>query len=265
MSEPVLLVEKSEGIATLTLNRPRAMNALSQELRTEIARSFRALRSDPEAGVVILTGAGRAFCAGLDLKELGGESPRPEGGAGDGGMLASIQEFEGPVIGAINGYAITGGFELALACDVLIGSTEARFADTHARVGLVPGWGLSQKLSRMIGISRAKELAFTGNYLTAEQARAWGLLNRVVAPDELLPTCRALAADMLSCVADVLRRYKQVIDAGYATTFSEGLAIEARVAGKNARSLTPETVAQRRKGVQERGRAQSRGSDSDPS
>jgi enoyl-CoA hydratase len=259
MSEPVLLMEKSEGIATLTLNRPRAMNALSRELRTEIARSFRALRSDPEAAVVILTGAGRAFCAGLDLKELGGESAGPEDGVGDGDAVASIHEFEGPVIGAINGFAITGGFELALACDVLIGSTEARFADTHARVGLVPGWGLSQKLSRMIGISRAKELAFTGNFLTAEQARSWGLLNRVVAPEELLPTCRALAADMLSCVPEVLRSYKRVIDAGYATTFSEGLALEKRVSGESARSLAPETVAQRRKNVQERGRAQDRG------
>jgi enoyl-CoA hydratase len=235
------------------------MNALSAELRTRIAQAFRALESDAEARVVILTGAGRAFCAGLDLKELGGESAAAEGGVSDAEMLASIRAFSGVVIGAINGFAVTGGFELALACDVLIGSTQAVFADTHARVGLVPGWGLSQKLPRLVGISRAKELAFTGNYLPAERAEAWGLLNRVVAPDALLPTCRALAADMLSCVPEVLRRYKQVIDEGYATTLSEGLALEARVSRDYARSLAPEVVAGRRRGVQERGRAQSGG------
>ncbi|HYC56632.1 MAG TPA: enoyl-CoA hydratase-related protein [Candidatus Binatia bacterium] len=113
-----------------------------------------------------------------------------------------------PVIGAINGFAITGGFELALACDVLIASTQARFADTHARVGLVPGWGLSQRLSRAVGIYRAKEISLTGNYVSAEQAEHWGLVNRVVASQDLLPACRALAEDMLSCVPATLRAYK---------------------------------------------------------
>src|SRR5262249_56634240 len=125
----------------------------------------------------------------------------------------------GPIIGAINGVAVTGGFELALACDVLIVSTAARFADTHARVGVMPGWGLSQKLARVIGIYRAKELSLTGNYLSAEQAEAWGLVNRIVPAEALLPTCEALARDMLSCVPEVVRRYKQVIDSGYAETF----------------------------------------------
>ena len=237
MTDPVLLVEKSEGVATLTLNRPGAMNALSRDLRKALAAAFGAIAGEPAIGVVILTGAGeRAFCAGLDLKELGGET-RPEGtsaademarAVSDGDLVRSIASIPQPVIGAINGFAITGGFELALACDVLVGSTAARFADTHARVGILPGWGLSQKLSRLIGVYRAKELSLTGNFLDAATARDWGLLNRVVAPAELLPTCRALARDMLSCDPTTLRGYKKLIDEGFAATFGDGLRLESR-------------------------------------
>jgi enoyl-CoA hydratase len=264
MSEPVLLVEKSEGIATLTLNRPRAMNALSRELRAALVAGFADVAGDPGVGAVILTGAGRAFCAGIDLKELGGES----GGAATGDaaravigddVIGAMSRTPQPIIGAINGFAITGGFEIALACDLLIGSSEARFADTHARVGIMPGWGLSQKLSRAIGVYRAKELSLTGNYLDAERARDWGLLNRVVAPAELLETCRALARDMLSCDPSVLRSYKRVIDEGFGATLAEGLRLEGDASRAHMRTVTPEAVAARRAGVQERGRAQSKG------
>jgi len=194
------------------------------------------------------------------LKELGGEIETSSESSGDGvtdrDMLASIAAFEGPIIGAINGFAITGGFELALACDLLIASTNARFADTHARVGIMPGWGLSQKLSRLIGIHRAKELSLTGNYLSAEQAEMWGLVNRVVAPDELLDCCRALADDMLGCVPELLRGYKRVIDAGFAVGLGEGLEIERRASREHQRTVTPEQVSERRKNVQARGRTQ---------
>jgi enoyl-CoA hydratase len=265
MSEPVLLVERSEGIATLTLNRPRAMNALSLELRSALVQAFRELVADPEVGVVILTGAGdRAFCAGLDLKELGGEA----GGAGKaalGGddLIGALEACDRPILGAINGVAITGGFELALACDVLVGSTAARFADTHARVGILPGWGLSQKLPRLVGIQRAKLLSLTGNFLGAEDALAWGLLARVVAPDALLPTCRALARDMLSCEPAALRGYKRVIDEGFALAYGEGRKLEARAAREHARGVTASAIAARRRGIQERGRAQARERDAE--
>ncbi len=261
MAESVLLVEKADGIATVTLNRPNAMNALSRELRAALVRAFAELGKDPDVGVVILTGAGRAFCAGLDLKELGSASVHesPEGDVTIGAdVVAAVSGLDRPVIGAINGFAITGGFELALACDVLIASTAARFADTHARVGIIPGWGLSQKLSRVLGIYRAKELSLTGNYLSAAQAEAWGLVNRVVPPEELLPACRALAADMLSCVPAVMRAYKRVIDEGFAETLTRGLAIEAAAARAQARQVTAELIAQQRAAVQQRGRDQSR-------
>jgi len=257
MSEPLLLIEKSAGIATLTLNRPDAMNALSRALRGALVEAFASLRDDGETGVVILTGAGRAFCAGLDLKELGGATAADNEEAVAGAdVVGALQRFDRPIIGAINGFAITGGFELALACDILIASSAARFADTHARVGIMPGWGLSQKLSRSIGIYRAKELSLTGNYLSATQAEAWGLVNRVVAPEALLPACRTLATDILSCVPDVMRAYKRVIDDGYAQSFAEGLRLEAQASRAHARSVTPETIAARRAGVQARGREQ---------
>lgn len=259
MSEPVILVDHDRGVVTVTLNRPHALNALSAELRRAITDTFRALQDDASVDVVILTGAGRAFCAGLDLKELGGETGAPGGldAVDSRVMMDAVEAFDRPKIGAINGFAITGGFELALMCDFLIGSTAARFADTHARVGIVPGWGLSQKLSRWIGIGRAKELHYTGNYLTAEQAERWGLLNRVVPPVELLATCMQLARDIQSCDQRVVREVKRITDAGYATTLAEGLRIESAASSAHRASVTPEQVAGRRRAIQERGRSQS--------
>jgi enoyl-CoA hydratase len=236
------------------------MNALSQELRTALAQAFRRLQHDTDTGVVILTGAGRAFCAGLDLKELGSAGMSGSrlaaliGGPEDVGL--AMRTFDRPIIGAINGFAITGGFELALACDLLIASIAARFADTHARLGVMPGWGLSQKLSRIIGVARAKELSLTGNYLSAEQAAAWGLVNRVVAPEELLPTCWALAKDMLSGVPETVRAMKRIIDAGYMVSLMEGLQIEQEAFEAHAKQITSETIAARRANVQQRGRTQ---------
>jgi enoyl-CoA hydratase len=262
LAEQVLLVERRDGIATLTLNRPRSMNALSAELREALAEAFAELGADRETKVVILTGAGeRAFCAGLDLKELGGEAgTAPDASAAvgrDSDPVRVMEAFDRPIIGAINGVAITGGFEIALACDVLIGSTAARFADTHARVGIMPGWGLSQRLSRVIGIYRAKELSLTGNFLSAEQAERWGLLNRVVEPASLLDICRQLAEDMISCQPGMVPAYKDVIDRGFAASFAEGRAIEREANRAHMSEVTPERIAAARSQVQARGREQS--------
>ncbi|MFO1115518.1 MAG: enoyl-CoA hydratase [Beijerinckiaceae bacterium] len=255
----LLLIEKTGAVATVTLNRPDAMNALSRALRAELDAAIRKLSADDSVSVVILTGAGRAFTAGLDLKELGATADAlgdaNATGAAQNPVLA-IQQCPKPVIGAINGVAITGGFELALACDVLIASTNARFADTHARVGIMPGWGLSQKLSRVIGIYRAKELSLTGNFLDATTALEWGLVNRVVAPDELMPAAMKLAEDMASIPTDTLCLYKSIIDEGYAANFGEALQIEHRRSSANNRNVTPDSVEKRRAGIQARGRTQ---------
>jgi enoyl-CoA hydratase len=255
----MLIIEKSDKVAVVTLNRPEAMNALSRGLRAGLYDAVQALSADPEVSVLVLTGAGRAFTAGLNLKELGGD---PDGlraanatGAAENPVLA-ILECPKPVIGAINGVAITGGFEVALACDVLIASTNARFADTHARVGIMPGWGLSQRLSRTIGLYRAKELSLSGNFLSAQTAYEWGLVNRVVEPGDLMPAAMKLAADMATIPAETLRLYKGIIDEGYYLPLGEGLALEQRLSSANNRTVTPEMVEARRMGIQARGRTQ---------
>ena len=258
--EDVILLDVADGIATVTLNRPQAMNALNRALRARLAEVMRQVDADDNVRAVILTGAGeRAFTAGLDLKELGSEA----GALGSANAtdpadnpVKAIEVCSKPVIGAINGVAITGGFEVALACDVLIASDNARFADTHARVGIVPGWGLSQKLSRMIGTSRAKELAFTGNFLDAATAHAWGLVNHVVAPDALLPLARKLAGDMASIDPAFLGQYKRLINDGFALSFGEGMALEAERSSAANAAVAPEAVEARRTAVQQRGRGQ---------
>jgi enoyl-CoA hydratase len=140
---------------------------------------------------------------------------------------------------------------------MIIASTRAKFADTHARVGVLPGWGLSQKLPRLIGIARAKELSLTGNTLTAEQACEWGLVNRVVEPEELLPTCLALAADMTSCVPAVLRGYKRLIDDGYGMNLADALVMELERSVESAKQASAASIDQRRDDVIARGREQS--------
>jgi enoyl-CoA hydratase len=256
----LVLIEIADEIATVTLNRPEAMNALSTALRHELWQAMCAVDTDDSVRAVILTGAGtRAFTAGLDLKELG-STPGALGAANaegaDENPVKAIESCRKPVIGAINGVAITGGFEVALACDVLIASEDARFADTHARVGVVPGWGLSQKLSRIIGISRAKEMSFTGNFIDASTAERWGLVNRVVPAADLLPTARHLASDMAGIDPAFLQTYKSLIDAGYAASFGEGLAIEHARSSAANRTIRPEELEARRDAVQSRGRAQ---------
>jgi enoyl-CoA hydratase len=257
MTDSVLLIEKSEGVATLTMNRPEAMNALSTDLRGAIATAFEDLARDEEIGVVILTGAGeRAFTAGLDLKELSGETGNARWGEGKPppDPVTAMANYPRPIIGGVNGVAITGGFEIALACDVLVASRNARFADTHARVGILPGWGLSQRLSRRIGISRAKELSLTGNFLSADEAAEWGLVNRVVEADELLPHCRKLAEDMLSCPRAMVEKYKEMIDTGFAQSFGSALEYESKESRAYSRQVTPEQIAENRKAVTERAR-----------
>lgn len=254
MSENIVLVERDGPVAVVTMNRPDALNALSRALRAELVRTFAKLAEDDTVRVAILTGAGRAFTAGVDLKEAGqtGFALGADGGEID--LAKGLASFPWPIIGAINGFAITGGFELALMCDVLLASEDAKFADTHARVGIMPGWGLSQKLSRLIGISRAKELSFSGNFLDAETAERWGLVNRVYSPDDLLPAAQKLAHEMATCDPVLLRNYKRIIDDGFATSFGEGQRLEVKRSVEHAEGVTAQSVEAARKAVTERGR-----------
>ena len=258
MTEAVLLTEvHPAGYAVLTLNRPQAMNSLSRQLMAELAEAIESLEADPAVRVLVLTGAGRAFCAGLDLKELGsgqGTLGQGESGVAAKDPVAALERFSGPVIGAINGAAVTGGFELALACDVLLASPAARFADTHARIGIAPAWGLSQKLSRAIGPYRAREVSFTGQWVSAEEAATWGFVNRVVAADALLDTARTMATDMLGALPAVLAHYKAVIRDGYALPFGEAMAMEKQRGRAFNTRLAASDIEGRREAVVERNR-----------
>ena len=261
MAETVLLVEREAPLAIVTLNRPDQMNALSAELRLAIGATFAELEADPEIRAIILTGAGRAFCAGMDLKEIGGGGEGVSGYelsvAGQTEMREGIAGFSGPVIAAVNGAAATAGFELALACDLIFVSRNARFLDTHARVGMLPGWGLSQRLPRLIGIGRAKEISLSGNAVTAERAYEWGLANRICEPDALLDEARALALDMCSCVPGVMEGVKTLIDEGYSMLFDDAMQHELHVGTEQSKEVDSSDIGARRSGVIDRGRAQS--------
>lgn len=259
--QDLVRTEIHDRIATVTLNRPEARNALSSALLSAMTRTFRDLQAGDDADVIILTGADPAFCAGLDLKELG---------AGNG-ALASTRPKEGersvrrgplpagpkPVIGAINGAAITGGFELALACDFLVASDRARFADTHARVGIQPWWGLSVLLPQAIGIRRAREMSTTGNFIDANRALAWGLVNHVVPHDDLLSFTRGLAADIASTDQRAMRQILATYAAGSLTTVDEAWEVEsAAAAAWQGAGLDTDEIERRRSGIVARGRDQ---------
>ena len=224
----VLIDRPADGLAVVTLNRPEALNALSNELRRQFTAAFDTLTQDGTR-VVVLAGAGRAFCAGLDLRELGARAQSGQAAFGmerELNIVGAMEAFAGPIIGAVQGAAVTGGFEVALACDLLFAAPDARFGDTHGRVGIMPGWGMSQRLSRRIGIARAKEMSLTGNYIDAATAERWGLVNRVVPHDELLAQGLQLARDMLELPDAMLRGYRQLIDDGFAGRQTAGLALE---------------------------------------
>lgn len=258
MSESdVLRVELADGYAVVTLDRPQARNALNAELRHTLYDAMRALDDDANVHAIVLTGADPAFCAGLDLKELSASPEQLSGGFHDSADLRlPFPTMSTPVIGAVNGVAITGGFEIALACDFLVASEHARFADTHARVGIMPGWGLTVLLPQAVGVRRARELSATGNFLDARTAYDWGLVNHVVAHEELLTVARKLAIDIVGNDPDGVRRIL--------ATYAEGSLMNAGDAHELERRVSTEWMAERggadlearRKAVTERGRNQ---------
>lgn len=257
MSEDVLLIEKDAGVAVLTLNRPKQMNALSQELRRRFVAAVDALAGDDSVAVVIVTGAGeKAFTAGVDLKEFETAPLTPEELGPDAAISRALRALGKPTIAAVNGFAITGGMELAINCDIIVASTAARFADTHARVGIVPGWGMSQILPRLIGPVRARYMSYTGNFVDAATAKDWGLVLEVLPPGELMPYCRKLAAEIASCDRATLMDVRRLIAAGLETTLAEGLEIEGRASKAATLRMDRSNFAATRESVMARGKAQ---------
>ncbi|MBB2772480.1 MULTISPECIES: enoyl-CoA hydratase [Mycolicibacterium] len=247
----VLAIETTDRVRTLTLNRPQARNALSKALREAFFTALRNAEYDDDVDVVIVTGADPVFCAGLDLKELGDQTQLPD-------ISPKWPSMTKPVIGAINGAAVTGGLELALYCDILIASEQARFADTHARVGLLPTWGLSVRLPQKVGVGMARRMSLTGDYLSATDALRAGLVTEVVPHAELLPTARAIAASIVGnnqrAVRSLLESYHRIDESQTAGP----LWLEADAARRWMASATGDDIAANRAAVLERGRAQVR-------
>jgi enoyl-CoA hydratase len=263
ISEPVL-VDVADRVATVTLNRPAARNALNRASQYALWDAIAAAGASPDVDVVILTGADPAFCAGIDLKEVSGQAPqsapardgRTSGPGRDAtGLYRFLPVIGKPVIGAVNGPAVTGGLEVALQCTFLIASQRARFADTHGRVGVMPGGGMTVLLAQAVGLRKAIEMSLTGNFMTASQALAAGLVNQVVPHEELMPAARRLAGDIVSCdqrsVTTLLGHYRRL---ARAASLDEAHLLE----GLMAETWRPGTslVRDRRADVTARGRAQ---------
>ncbi len=262
-----LLVDIADGVAVVTMHRPEVRNALDAHLRRNVPATLAELDASPDVRAMILTGSDPAFCAGLDLKALastglGNPQPRPDreptAGAAEPPTDSPLPfaHLTKPLIGAINGVAVTGGLEYALNCDFLIASDRARFADTHARVGVMPGWGLTVLLPQAIGRRRAHQMSFTGNYVGPDTALDWGLVNEVVPHEELIARARELAIDMASVPVDHLVAIKTAYQVANAPFDSPAIDAEQAYSNAWARSFDPAAFGTRRAQIEKRGREQ---------
>ncbi|GMH28551.1 hypothetical protein Nepgr_030394 [Nepenthes gracilis] len=225
-SENLVLVNREpSGVAYVTINRPKSLNSLTKPMISDLARAFKSLDADDSVKVIVLSGSGRAFCSGIDLTAAE-EVFKGDLKDAETDFVAQMERCRKPIIGAIAGFAVTAGFEIALACDILIAAKGTKFIDTHARFGIFPSWGLSQKLSRIIGPNRAREVSLTAMPLSAEQAEKWGLVNHLVEVSELLKKAREVAEAIVKNNQDFVLRYKSVINDGLKLNLGDALALE---------------------------------------
>jgi len=224
-----VIYEKSEGIAIITLNRPEVLNTFSKELIDEVLQVLEGVKNDESVRVVVLTGAGeKAFSAGADIKAMKGMNAlraRELSLMGEK-LCGSLENLQKPVIAAINGYAVGGGLEVAMACDFRIASENARMGQTEINIGFIPGWGGTQRLTRLVGKTKAKELVFTGKMIDAETAEQLGILNAVVQADKFKETVRQYAAELAAKAPVALRVAKALINKGADISLDSALALE---------------------------------------
>lgn len=239
MSDPLTLEHGHDGRAAhLTLNRPEQSNALNRALLDRLDAAVEELAASADLRVVTLRGAGGTFCAGADLRELGGYV---EAGDRDGaaeylarihGSLDALAALPVPVVAVVEGYALAGGLETVLACDLVLASTEATLGDQHANYGLVAGGGGTQRLPRVVGVRRAKELMFTGRHLDAAEAVEWGLANRAVAPDALDGAVEDLVDELASKSPNAAGLTKDLVDLSADVSLETGLDLERERVGR---------------------------------
>jgi len=227
MSFENILLEKEDGIATITFNRPDALNALNNQTRAEFYSAMKDVAEDNNIKVVILTGAGRAFVAGSDIKELKQTTSLDAHNIHRLGMV--VEKLEKPVIAAVNGFALGGGCEIVMACDIIIASDKARFGQPEINLGIIPGGGATQRLPRLVGVCKAKELILTGDIIKAEEAEKIGLVNRVVPGENLMAAAKEIAKKIAAKSKATVRLAKDVINKGMQTSLETGLDYEREI------------------------------------
>ena len=232
MTYQYTLCTKESRIAVITLNRPQVLNALSPDSLNELREAVLAAGQDPDVGVVILTGAGKAFAAGADLQSL--DIQKLENGrvgevidAAAVGAIEAIQSIPKAVIAAVNGHCYTGAMEIILACDIIIASDEAKFGDTHVRWGLRPSWGMSQRLPQAVGYYKAKELSFTAAIIDAAEAKRIGLVSKLVSSEKLLDAAAKIAHQIMLNSLEAVAAYKQLYNTTMLETMEKGLQYES--------------------------------------
>lgn len=234
-----IIYEKNEGVATITLNRPEALNAFSEEVVNEVIRALEDVKADENIRVVVLTGAGeKAFSAGADIKAMKGMNALKARKLSQTGekLCVALENLEKPVIAAINGYALGGGLEVAMACDLRIASENARMGQTEINIGLIPGWGGTQRLTRLIGMTKAKELVFTGKIIDAKTAEQLGLVNMVVPQDKFRETVQQFAVELAQKAPVAIKVAKALINKGAEASLDAALALESEGFGVVASS-----------------------------
>jgi len=218
--EKTVLFEIENKIALITLNRPHRRNAINRDLLINLYDCLDEVTKNDNINVAIITGKGKSFCSGLDLDIVTKENlfnPREDGSD----LPDIIAKCNKPIIGAVNGHAITGGFEIALNCDFLIASEKASFADTHAKVGIHPGWGMTQLLQQAVGQRRAKQMSYTCSFISADQALKWGLVNEVVPEEKLIERAKQIASEICNVNQDMLHTVAKLIEFQNTTNLKE--------------------------------------------
>lgn len=225
-----IILEKKDRIAKITLNRPKEMNALDDVAHRELQKVFLELEKDPEVRAIVITGAGKAFCAGADLKLAVSLTDKPVELAAFGQMFydtfAIMDNLAKPIIGMINGIALAGGVELLESCDIVIASEDAKIGDQHANFGLLPGGGGSQRLPRLVGVRKAMELLLTGDAISAKEAEAIGLINHAVPADKLEEVTMEMARKLADRSPMASKAIKQLVNKGMQVDLYTGIMLE---------------------------------------
>lgn len=254
--QEILTETRNGAVSTLVLNRPEKMNALNQALIAKLTETFLRLSRDDSLRAIIVTGAGKAFCGGVDLKELAQSDDVASAleWRGERSLINVVRACPHPVIMAVNGFAVTGGLELALMGDFIIASESARFADTHARVGITPSWGMTQILPRLIGPNRARQMSLTGEFVSADVAERWGLANEVVPDKALMARAETLAQQICETDGQTMTSIRNLIFQSTQLGLDVGLAREQALFAEHILSVSGNAVERQRQAVTQRGR-----------